>query len=72
MNWLSRAGVVATLTASALAVAPAVPAQQGTTASVEAIYADATAKESAVRKAMADPDRQPTVLKAVRVVVADF
>jgi N-acetylmuramoyl-L-alanine amidase len=72
MNWLARTGTVATLTALSLVVAPLVCAGQGSTRSAEALYADATAKEAAVHKALADPDRQLTVLKAVRVVIADF
>jgi N-acetylmuramoyl-L-alanine amidase len=39
---------------------------------VETLFADASAKESAVRQALADPARQPTVIKAVRTVVADY
>ena len=40
--------------------------------SADALFADASAKELAVRKALAAPSPQPTVLKAVRTVVNDF
>jgi N-acetylmuramoyl-L-alanine amidase len=39
---------------------------------VEALFADATAKEAAVRKALSSGDTLPTVLHAVRTVVADY
>jgi N-acetylmuramoyl-L-alanine amidase len=38
----------------------------------DAMFMDASAKETAVRKALADPGHQATVLKAVRTVVADY
>jgi len=38
----------------------------------DALFADASAKELAVRKALAAPAPQPTLLKAVRTVVADY
>lgn len=40
--------------------------------SADALFADAAAKEAAVRKALVAGPRQPSVLKAVRTVVADF
>jgi N-acetylmuramoyl-L-alanine amidase len=43
-----------------------------TTASVEAIFADAMAKEAAVRKALAAANPADTLLKAVRTVVDDY
>src|SRR3954471_6910289 len=39
---------------------------------VETLYADASAKEQAVRKALSDHDPSSTVLKAVQTVVADY
>ncbi|MEQ1872022.1 MAG: N-acetylmuramoyl-L-alanine amidase, partial [Vicinamibacterales bacterium] len=45
---------------------------QGLTPTAEALYADAAAKETAVRKALALPNPPPTVLRAVRTVVLDF
>src|SRR5262245_31900963 len=45
---------------------------QGQSAQVDAAYADAKAKEKAVRSALADPAATPAVLKAVRTVVADY
>jgi N-acetylmuramoyl-L-alanine amidase len=39
---------------------------------VESLFADASAKEMAVRKALAANEPLPTLLKAVRVVVADY
>jgi N-acetylmuramoyl-L-alanine amidase len=41
-------------------------------APVQAMYADARAKEQAVRKALAGAGVSPSVLKAVRTVVADY
>lgn len=38
----------------------------------DALFADASAKELAVRKSLAAPAPQPTLLKAVRTVVADY
>src|SRR5262245_36361669 len=40
--------------------------------SVDTLYADAKAKEKAVRSALADPSATAAVLKAVRTVVADY
>jgi N-acetylmuramoyl-L-alanine amidase len=45
---------------------------QGQSAQVETLYADAKAKEKAVRSALADPAATSAVLKAVRTVVADY
>jgi N-acetylmuramoyl-L-alanine amidase len=42
------------------------------TLSVEALFADAMAKEAAVRKALATPNPADTLLKAVRTVVDDY
>ena len=53
-----------TLPLRTAAQAPPVP--------VEAQYADARAKERAVRTALTDPEGTATVLKAVRTVVADY
>lgn len=52
-----------------------VPAQEAARVAalpVDALFADATAKEAAVRKALGTSDPQPTVLKAVRTVVAEY
>jgi N-acetylmuramoyl-L-alanine amidase len=51
----------------ALPLHGAAPAQ-----SVERLYADAGAKEEAVRTALADPKTTTSALKAVRTVVADY
>jgi N-acetylmuramoyl-L-alanine amidase len=40
--------------------------------SVETLYADAVAKETAVRKALTADRPDPTLLKAIRTVVSDF
>lgn len=66
-----RALSVAVAAAITLAGAPSVRAQ-GLSPSAEALYADASAKESAVRKALAGATPPITVLKAVRTVVLDF
>jgi N-acetylmuramoyl-L-alanine amidase len=42
------------------------------TVPVQTMYADVRAKDQAVRKALADASASPTVLKAVRTVVADY
>ena len=39
---------------------------------VESLFADATAKEAAVRKALGTPSPLPTLLKAMRTVVSDY
>src|SRR5262245_24558179 len=39
---------------------------------VETLFADAVAKEAAVRKALAAPNPAETLLKAVRTVVDDY
>lgn len=75
--------IVMTVVTLAVAGAAAVPvrAQDGVPAQeaarvaalpVDALFADATAKEAAVRKALGTSDPQPTVLKAVRTVVAEY
>ena len=67
-----------TLTAMVAVLAGAAPGPvraQGATVvvrSADALFADASAKELAVRKAFAAPAPQPTLLKAVRTVVADY
>ena len=61
---LASAAVVFAAGARGVSAQPATPV-----AAVEALYADAAAKEAAVRKAMAAPDIQPTVLKAVRAMI---
>jgi N-acetylmuramoyl-L-alanine amidase len=43
-----------------------------TTPTVETLFADASAKEAAVRKALAAPNPSDTLLKAVRTVVDDY
>jgi len=68
MRTRARAGPFA-LALAALALLPAAAAAQ---ASVQRLYADAVAKESAVRKALADPQVSATALKAVRTVVGDY
>jgi N-acetylmuramoyl-L-alanine amidase len=52
--------------------APVAPAATPTAPTVEALFADASAKEAAVRKALAAPNPSTTLLKAVRTVVDDF
>ena len=47
-------------------------AQTPPPAPVESMYADAVGKESAVRTALADPQAQPTLLRAIRTVVSDY
>lgn len=67
-----------TLTAMVAVLAGAAPGPvraQGAAVVVrpaDALFADASAKELAVRTALAAPAPQPTLLKAVRTVVADY
>lgn len=80
MTWLVRARTLTVLVATLSGVATlpvcaqtaAPPPQQTPAAPPESLYADAAAKEAAVRKALAAEDRLPTILKAVRTVVADY
>jgi N-acetylmuramoyl-L-alanine amidase len=53
-------------------LASVAPAAQAPTAPVEAQYADARAKERAVRAALTDPGATVAVLKSVRTVVSDY
>lgn len=46
--------------------------QQGAAPAADALFADAAAKEAAVRKVLAAPPLQPTLLKAIRTVIADY
>jgi N-acetylmuramoyl-L-alanine amidase len=55
-----------------LALLAAPVAGQDQSSRAEALYADAKAKEKAVRTALADPTATASVLKAVRTVVADY
>jgi hypothetical protein len=58
--------------APAQAAPPAPVAATPTTPSIEALFADAVAKEAAVRKALATRNPADTLLKAVRTVVDDY
>lgn len=70
---LKRLLSIGVLLAAFAAMPTGVRAQGGSaTPSVETLFADAAAKERAVRKVLADTDPPATVLKAVRTVVADF
>lgn len=62
-------GAAALLSARATAVQSPEPAIQP---AVETLYADAVAREAAVRRALSVERPPPTVLKAVRTVVAGF
>ncbi len=65
-----------TVVVAVLSCAASVPIRaQGAPVAVraaEALFADASAKEVAVRKALAAPSASRTVLKAVRTVVSDY
>lgn len=75
---MTRVAHLCTLTAlvAVLTAAAALPVRAQTMPAAvrpaDTLFADAAAKELAVRKALAAPAPQPTVLKAVRTVVADF
>jgi len=58
--------------APAQAAPPAAVATTPTTPSIEALFADAVAKEAAVRKALATRNPADTLLKAVRTVVDEY
>jgi len=64
------------LLAASATIATAAPAAavqaDDQSAVVERLYNDAVAKETAVQKALAAPDAQVSVLRAVRTVVGDF
>jgi N-acetylmuramoyl-L-alanine amidase len=64
--------IVAFWAAVATAGAPGELRAQGATSSVETLYADAEAKERAVRTALTDADATSVILKAVRAVVSSF
>src|SRR5215475_13492916 len=87
MKVLARSLIVSALASAAFAATVEIRAQgaapaQGapvaavaatpTTPSIEALFADATAKEAAVRKVLAAPNPADTLLKAVRTVVDDY
>ena len=59
------------LACAILALLPIEAGGQGA-ASAERLYADAVAKETAVRKALADPQASPIVLRAVRTVAVQY
>ncbi len=63
---------VVALLASAAGVSVRAQSAPVATRAADALFADAGAKEVAVRKALAEPSSQPTMLKAVRTVVADY
>ncbi len=80
MRGLVRACTLAAWTASAM-VAGAAPVRAQTqppasttrsAPTADVLFADASAKEAAVRKALAATSPQPTVLRAVRTVVAEY
>ena len=54
------------------ACAQAAPVAPSPVPPVESLFADASAKEAAVRKALAAANPLPTLLKAARTVVADY
>ncbi len=65
-------GVVAGIFAGGLFPRPAAAQAAPPPAPVESMYADTVGKETAVRKALADPQAQTPVLRAVRTVVSDY
>jgi N-acetylmuramoyl-L-alanine amidase len=81
MKALLKSLIVGTLAIAASATTVRILAQDApvgaaaatpTTPTVEALFADASAKETAVRKALAAPSPATTLLKAVRTVVDDY
>jgi N-acetylmuramoyl-L-alanine amidase len=61
-----------TVGCTVVALLLATVATTGQNPTVQDLYADASAKEKAVRSALAEPNPLPSILKAVRTVVADF
>src|SRR5262249_41201531 len=80
MKALVRYAIVGTLVIAASATTVEMRAQDAPVAvgaatpapTVEALFADTSAKEAAVRKALASPSPSTTLLKAVRTVVDDY
>jgi N-acetylmuramoyl-L-alanine amidase len=78
MKGLIRSVIVATLALAFSATTAMIRAQDvpvaatPTTPTVETLFADAVAKEAAVRKALATPNPADTLLKAVRSVVDHY
>src|SRR5215470_12160100 len=78
MKALARYMFVGTLAIAASATDVEIRAQDAPAAAVavtptiDALFADASAKEAAVRKALAAPSPSITLLKAVRTVVDDY
>ncbi len=69
--FVSAVALLAVLGAAALPVR-AQDAARTAPVPAETLFADASAKETAVRKALAPDDPNPTVLKAVHTVVAEY
>lgn len=69
---ITRLGALLVCWCVAVAAVPAQLHAQAAAGTVEALYADAVAKESAVQKALALPSANRSSLKAVRTVVSDF
>src|SRR5436189_2350457 len=78
MKALARCLMVGALTIAGSATRTDIRAQVApvaatpTTPSVETLFADAVAKEAAVRKALSAPHPAKTLLRAVRTVVNDY
>jgi N-acetylmuramoyl-L-alanine amidase len=69
---LLRAAVALVALAVCVAAGVAVARAQAPARSVQTQYADANAKEKAVRAALDAPSPPPTVLRALRTVIADY
>lgn len=65
-------GVLGAAAAPVCAQAAPPPVAVSNSPAVDVLFADASAKEAAVRKALAAEPTQTTLLKAVRTVVADY
>jgi N-acetylmuramoyl-L-alanine amidase len=81
MKALAKHAIVCALAIAAAATTVEIRAQDApvaavaatpTTPTIEALFADASAKEAAVRKALSTPNPATTLLKAVRTVVDDY
>jgi N-acetylmuramoyl-L-alanine amidase len=74
MKVLARYLIVSALASAAFAATVEIRAQGAApaTPSIDALFADAMAKEAAVRKALATRNPADTLLKAVRTVVDDY
>lgn len=69
---ITGVGTLASAQALGVSVGNRTAATPAASLPADALFADAAAKEAAVRKVLGAPPLQPTLLKAIRTVVADY